>query len=107
MAIRPPRAAHRQRRTRLVRDLVTIAIVSTVILLFGMRCILSLIGIETWTATWRLIDLPTGPFVTPLERLDAFAQTPVGDLTAATLAVSMVAFIASMIVLGTLANRRD
>lgn len=107
MAIRPPRAARRPRRTRLVRDLVVIAIVSTVVLLFALRCLMAMLGIETWTAAWTLVDLPTGLLISPLERVDAFAQTPVGDLTVATIVVSAISFVAALVVLGTLANRRD
>lgn len=107
MAIRPPRAARRPRRTRLVRDLVVIAIVATVVLLFALRCVMALFGVETWTATWRLVNVPTGLLVSPLERVDAFAQTPIGDLTIATIVVSAISFVSALLVLGTLANRRD
>ena len=107
MAIRPPRAARRPRRTQLVRDLVIIAIVATVVLLFALRGLMSLLGIETWTAAWKLVDTPTGLVVSPLERVDAFAQTPVGDLTVATIVVSTFVFVAALVVLATLANRRD
>lgn len=107
MAIRPPRAARRPRRTRLVQDLVVIAIVATVVLLFALRCLMAILGIETWTAAWQLVDRPTGLLVKPLERVDAFAQTPIGDLTVASIVVSAISFVAALVVLGTLANRRD
>jgi hypothetical protein len=107
MAIRPPRAARRPRRTQQVRDLAVISIVATIVLLFALRCLMEAIGIESWTAAWKLVDTPTGLLISPLERVDAFAQTPVGDLTVATIVVSTIAFIAALIVLATLANRRD
>ena len=107
MAIRPPRAARRPRRTQLVRDLVIIAIVATVVLLFALRCVMSLLGIETWTAAWKLVDTSTGLVVSPLERIDAFAQTPIGELSVATVVVSAVVFVAALVTLATLANRRD
>jgi hypothetical protein len=107
MAIRPPRAARRPRRTRLVRDLIVIGIVSTTMLLFGLRCFLAMFSIETWTATWNLVDLPTSLLISPLERVDAFAQTPIGDLTVATIVVTAIVFVAALVALGTLANRRD
>jgi hypothetical protein len=107
MAIRPPRAARRPRRTRLASDLTVIAIVATVVLLFALRCVMAILGIETWTAAWELVDLPTGLLVTPLESVDAFAQTPVNDLTVATITVSAISFVAALVVLGTLANQRD
>ncbi len=107
MAIRPPRGARRPRRTRLVRDLIVIAAVATVVLLFALRCLMALIGVETWTAAWRLVDIPTGLLISPLENVDSFAQTPAGDLTVATIVVSVFSFVVALIVLGTLANRRD
>lgn len=106
MAIRPPRAAKPPRRTRLVRDLIVIALVSTVVMLFGLRSVMAALGVETWTAAWTLVDLPTGLLVSPLENMDAFAQTPVGDLTVATITLAVISFVAALIVLGTLANRR-
>lgn len=107
MAIRPPRATRRPRRTRFASDLTVIVIVATVVLLFALRLVMAAIGIETWTAAWRLIDLPTGLLVSPLENIDAFAQTPIGDVTVAAIVVSAVAFVAALIILGSLANRRD
>ncbi|HEX5167197.1 MAG TPA: hypothetical protein VFV93_17455 [Thermomicrobiales bacterium] len=107
MAIRPPRATRPPRRTRLVRDLVIIALVSLAVLLFGLRCLLAILGIETWTATWKLVDVPTGLLVAPLEKIDALTQTPIGDLTLATIIVSAVCFLAALVVLGSLANQRD
>ncbi|MEX1159104.1 MAG: hypothetical protein WEC79_09270 [Thermomicrobiales bacterium] len=107
MAIRPPRATRRPRRSRLARDLIVVAIVATVVILFALRCLMALFGIETWTAAWRIVDAPTGLLVSPLENIEAFAQTPVGDLTLATLAVTAISFVAALVVLGTLANRRD
>lgn len=107
MAIRPPRAARRPRRTRQVRDIVIIAIVSTVVLLFGLRLVMALFGIETWTATWRLVDLPTSLIVEPLERVDALAETPFNDLSFASIIVAVLSFVTALIVFGTLANRRD
>jgi hypothetical protein len=107
MAIRPPRAARPPRRTRLVRDIVIVTIVSAVVLLFGLRLLLELIGIETWTATWRVVDLPTGLLVDPLERIGSLAETPVSDVSFASLIVAGVSFLAALIVLGTLANRRE
>jgi hypothetical protein len=90
-----------------VRDLVIITIVATVVLLFGLRLMMSLLGLETWTAAWKLVDSPTGLVISPLERIDAFAQTPIGDLTVATIVVSAICFVGALIILGTLANRRD
>jgi hypothetical protein len=90
-----------------VRDLVIIALVSLAVLLFGLRCLLALLGIETWTATWKLVDLPTGLLISPLEKVDALAQTPVGDLTLATIIVSAACFLAALLILGSLANRRE
>ena len=107
MAIRPPRATRRPRRSRLARDLAVIAVVVTVVILFALRCLMALLGIETWTAAWRVVDAPTGLLVSPLENLDAFAQTPAGDLTLATLIVTAISFVAALVVLGTLANQRD
>jgi hypothetical protein len=107
MAIRPPRAARRPRRTQLVRDLVIVTIVATVVLLFALRCLMSLLGIETWTAAWKLVDTSTGLVVSPLERVDAFAETPIGDLSVATIAISVLVFVAALVILATLANRRD
>jgi hypothetical protein len=107
MAIRPPRAARRPRRTQLVRDLVIITIVATAVLLFALRCLMSLLGIETWTAAWKLVDTSTGLVVSPLERAEAFAQTPIGDLSVATIVVSAVVFVVALVILATLANRRD
>jgi hypothetical protein len=107
MAIRPPRAARRPRRTRLVRDIVIVMIVSAVVLLFGLRLLMELIGIETWTATWRVVDLPTGLLVDPLERVDSLAETPISDLSYASLIVAGLSFVGALIVLGTLANRRE
>lgn len=76
-------------------------------LLFALRSVMALLGVETWTAAWRLVDIPTGLLVSPLETMDAFAQTPVGNLTVATMVVSVISFFAALLVLGTLANRRD
>lgn len=84
-----------------------ITIVATVVLLFALRSVMALLGVETWTAAWRLVDIPTGLLVSPLETMDAFAQTPVGNLTVATMVVSVISFFAALLVLGTLANRRD
>ncbi|HYI15534.1 MAG TPA: hypothetical protein VEX37_09090 [Thermomicrobiales bacterium] len=91
----------------MVRDLVVITIVATCVLLFALRCIMSLIGIETWTATWKLVDAPTGLLISPLERVDALTQTPAGNLTVATILASAVFFVAALVVLATQANRRD
>lgn len=107
MAIRLPRAVRRPRRTRLVRDLVIIATVASIVLLFALRSLMAAIGIETWTAAWRLVNLPTGLLVTPLERIDALAQTPAGDLTVATIVVTAGSFVTALMVLGSLANRRE
>ena|SRR5688572_29407035 len=107
MAIRPPRAARRPRRTRLVRDLAVITVVATVVLLFALRCVMEAIRIETWTAAWKLVDTPTALLISPLERVDAFAQTPIGNLTVATIVVSAFSFVAALLILASLANRRD
>jgi len=91
----------------MVRDLVIIAIVTTAVVFFGLRVVLALIGIETWTATWRLIDLPTGLIVEPLERVDALADTPISDVSLASLIVTVLTFVVALVVLATLANRRE
>jgi len=91
----------------LVRDLIVIAVVATGVLLFALRCLMAIIGVETWTAAWRLVDIPTGLLISPLESVEAFAQTPAGDLTVATIVVSALSFVVALVVLGTLANRRD
>ncbi len=107
MAIRPPRTTRRPRRTRLASDLTVIVVVVTVVLLFVLRLLMAAIGIETWTAAWNLVDLPTGLLVSPLENVDPFAQTPVGDLTIASIVISLAVFVGALVVLGTLANRRN
>ena len=106
MAIRPPRAARKPRSSQLARDLVVIAIVATFVLLFLLRSLMSLIGIATWTGAWRLVDVPTGLLVGPLERIETLDQTPIGDLSIATLVVTVLVVVAGLVALGTLANRR-
>ena len=90
-----------------MRDLVVITIVATVVLLFALRCLMSLLAIESWTAAWTLVDTPTGLLISPLERIDALARAPISELTVATIVVSSVSFIAALLILATLANRRD
>ncbi len=90
-----------------MRDLIVIAVVATGVLLFALRCLMAIIGVETWTAAWRLVDIPTGLLISPLESVEAIAQTPAGDLTVATIVVSALSFVVALVVLGTLANRRD
>ena len=90
-----------------MRDLVVITIVATVVLLFALRCLMALLGIESWTAAWTLVDTPTGLLISPLERIDALAQAPISELTVATIVVSSGSFIAALLILATLANRRD
>jgi hypothetical protein len=90
-----------------VRDLTIITIVSTIVLLFALRCLMALLGIETWTAAWKLVDAPTGLVVSPLERVDAFAEAPIGDLTIATIVIAASVFVAALVLLATLANRRE
>lgn len=107
MAIRPPRAARRSPRTRLVRDLVIIAIVSTAVLLFALRCLMALLSLQTWTAAWRIVGIPTSLLIAPLERIDAFAQTLVGNLSVATILVSTACFVIALVVLGSLANQPE
>lgn len=84
-----------------------IAIVSTVVLLFALRCVMAVLGIATWTSAWRLVDAPTGLLIAPLEKVDALTQTPIGDLTVATIVVATVCFVGALLVLGSLANQRD
>ena len=90
-----------------MRDLVVITIVATVVLLFALRCLMALLWIESWTAAWTLVDTPTGLLISPLERIDALAQAPISELTVATIVVSSGSFIAALLILATLANRRD
>lgn len=106
MTVRLPRG-HVPRRPRgRNRDQLLCVAVSAVALVFGLRLIMAAFGIKTWTLGWRVVDLATGPVVAAFLRVPALRHTPVGRLTLADLVVALLAALAAMLVLASLANRR-
>jgi hypothetical protein len=107
MTIRPPRAARRRHRSRFARDLVIITGVSATVVLFGLRCLMAIFGIDTWTVAWTAVDLPTGLFIGPLEQIDFLKRNAISNLTFATLLSTIAAGVVALVALGTLANERE
>jgi hypothetical protein len=81
-------------------------VVSAVAVAFGLRLIMAALSIKTWTLGWRVVDLVTAPVLEPFLRVPALRHPPLRHLTLADLLVALLAALAAMLVLATLANRR-
>ena len=106
MSIRPPRPARRPRDQRPVRDwtIASLAALGVVILL--LRVLLAALDVGTWTLAWRVVALPTQPFIIVLEQLDVLQRTPVGRLSVAELILAIIVWVGALTMLSSVALRR-
>lgn len=106
MAIRPPRPPRPRRRPDRQRDLLVTGLASTLIVVFGLRFLSALAGVEPWTSAWRALDGPTGLVVEPLSRLPYFDTTLANRLTVADTVAFVVLATVSLLTLASLSLRR-
>jgi hypothetical protein len=106
MSIRPPRPVRPVRNTQLYRELAIVGIVCFLLVSFGLRAVLSLIGIHSWTIAWRVIEIPTMLIVEPLERWSVMQHSIIGQLTIGETAAFGVMAVVALITLASLANQR-
>jgi hypothetical protein len=106
MSIRPLRPARPVRNTPLYRELAIVGIVCFLLVSFGLRAVLSLIGIHSWTIAWRVIEIPTMLIVGPIERWSVMQRSIIGQLTIGEMAALGAIATVSLITLASLANQR-
>src|SRR5438552_17858072 len=107
MAVRPPRPRRPRRQPGRYRDLLVVLTASAVLVVFALRLALAALSVETWTVGWRVVALPTTPFVAPLKSVGYLARQPVGRLTLADLLVAAVLGSLALLSLAALPIRRE
>jgi hypothetical protein len=106
VALRLPRGRPTLKRSGRQRDLILSTLAAAALVLFGLRVVLAALEVETWTLGWRVVNLPTNLVVRPLLRVGALERTLMGRLTIADVLAALLAWLAAMLLLATLANRR-
>lgn len=107
MAIRPPRRTHKRQSRHQIRDAAAAVIVSGVVLAFGLRMLLAMLGVEPWAVAWEIVAVPTDPLLSLIRSIDLLAKPFVNHLTPAdVLAFVLVAF-AGLTALASIALRRE
>jgi hypothetical protein len=81
-------------------------LVAAALVVFALRLLLALFGVEEWAIGWQIVDAPTGLLVSPVARLEPFDRVVAGRLTLADLAVALVVLIVCMFALSALVVRR-
>jgi hypothetical protein len=106
LALRLPRGRRNRPSPARRHDLVIALVAATALVVFGLRVIMAALNVRTWTLGWRVINLPTGPFVGLVERMHALSHVIVGHLSVADVLVALAAWLAAMLLLASAANRR-
>jgi hypothetical protein len=106
MTIRPPRPARRPRDQRPVRDWTIAILASLALVIMFLRLLLAAFDVGTWTVAWRVVELPTQPFITLLEQLQVLRHTPIGRVTIAELIFAIVVGVVALTTLSSTALRR-
>lgn len=107
MVIRPPRKTRNRHSRRHVRDVIAAVIVSALIVAFGLRLLMALLGVEPWSVAWEVVILPTDLLVDVLHNVDLLEQPLANRLTPAeVLAFVLVAF-AGLTTLASIGLRRE
>ncbi|HUG14083.1 MAG TPA: hypothetical protein VMM78_03610 [Thermomicrobiales bacterium] len=88
------------------RELAIVTVVSFSLASFGLRALLALLDVHTWTVAWRVVELPTMIVVVPLERWGIMERVVIGRLNIAELTAALLVSGVSIVVLSSLANRR-
>ena len=78
-----------------------------VILAFGLRALMALLGVEAWTAAWEIVAFPTDPVISLITRAEPLARTVTNRLTTGELLAFVVVALAGPTYLASLALRRD
>jgi hypothetical protein len=105
LALRLPRGPRPRRPAARRRDLLAASVAAAALVVFGLRIVMAALNVRTWTLGWRVINLPTAPFVGLARRLHPLAHVLVGHLTLADVLVAGLAWLAAMLVLAAAANR--
>jgi hypothetical protein len=106
VALRLPRGRPTIKRSGRQRDLALTTLAAAALVLFGLRVTLAALDVRTWTLGWRVVNGPTELVVRPLLRVHALERTLVGRLSLADVLAALLAWLAAMLLLATLANRR-
>lgn len=74
------------------------AVAAGILAVMGLRLILALVDIATWTISWRLISWLSAPFVWPLHQLEGlqtelYNRLTVGDVLATVVAGTFAAYL--------------
>jgi hypothetical protein len=101
MAIRPPARRRRsaRRRERRLPDEAIGLIAGWLIAVMLLRVLLSVAGVERWTTTWRVINVLSGAFVWPLERLGLSGPELIGALRLSDALVALLLIILGLYLL--------
>lgn len=81
--------------------------VVAVMLAFGLRVLMSLLGVEPWTATWELVALPTEPLVSLLSRAEPLTRIVTNRLTVGEVLASVIVVFAGLTYLASIALKRS
>jgi hypothetical protein len=89
-----------------MRDWTVATVTALAMVTVGLRVLLAAVGIGPWTVAWRVVELPTQPFISVLELGDILDRTLVGHLTIAEVIFATVTGIAALTILSSTALRR-
>ena len=80
MALRLPRGPRPRRPAARRRDVLAACIAAAALVVFGLRVVMAALNVRTWTLGWRVINLPTAPFVGLARHLHPLARVEGGRL---------------------------
>lgn len=106
MSIRPPKASRPTRNSARWRENAVVGLTALALVAFGLRAVLALIDIQSWTIAWRVVSALTSVFIVPLEQWSPMNRTLAGNLTVADALAVLIVAVVSIIVLSSLANQR-
>ncbi|HRA31794.1 MAG TPA: hypothetical protein PL172_07730 [Thermomicrobiales bacterium] len=107
MAIRPPRQARPRSRPARRRDLLVTSVASAAIMLFGLRVISALFGVQPWTTAWRVVATPTNLLITPLGRVPHMDTAVISRLTTADIIAFVLVAVVALLAMASVSLRRE
>lgn len=103
----PPEPLRSPYRGISLSELTRSAAAATILVLFGLRLALAVMGVPDWTVAWEVIAVVTLPASWPISLIPGFDVPIIQRMTASDATLFFIAVMISTYLLATLTVRRD
>lgn len=108
MALRPPEPRRSRRRTSgATPDALRCSVAAFLLVLMGLRVSMALLGVASWTISWRIVAWTSAPLVWPVHRLSGLRTQTINALTVGELLAALVVGIIAAYLLASLTVREN